>query len=58
MSADRAGVLLRCYGARTGTAHDRRCGWTGDSGTAKILPSGEERCPKCGGSTLPPGRAV
>lgn len=50
-----SGVVLRCYGSRTGIAQiDSRCGWVGDSGTATVVPFGEHRCPKCGGSTTPP----
>jgi hypothetical protein len=54
---ERSGVKLRCYGGRAGIQSiDGKCGWSGDSGDATITPSGEERCPKCGGSTIPPLR--
>ena len=51
-----AGLIIRCYGSRTGTGKTR-CGWVGDSGDAHITPgTNEPRCPKCGGSTCPPPR--
>lgn len=54
---DRSGVTVRCYGSRTGfVAIDSRCGWVGDSGHAVLDSFGAERCPRCGGSTLPPAR--
>ena len=50
-----SGVIVRCYGSRTGIVQiDSRCGWVGDSGEVKVVPFGEHRCPKCGGSTTPP----
>ena len=42
----RGGVTIRCY--------DEGCEWVGDSAKAAVLPSGEERCPVCLGSTIPP----
>lgn len=50
------GVVLRCYGINPGNPGARPCGWVGDSGQARKAPSGEERCPVCDGSTLPPLR--
>jgi hypothetical protein len=55
----RTGVVLRCYGPRTGVESvDSKCGWVGDSGEAKVTPAGEETCPRCDGSTLPPARLI
>lgn len=50
-----AGVTVRCHGTRTGVLPG--CGWVGDSSAVVVVPFGEHRCPKCGGSTTPPLRS-
>ena len=47
MSLALSGVVVRCYA--------EGCGWVGDSGEACHTLDGE-RCPTCGGSTVPPLR--
>ena len=50
-----SGVIVRCYGSRTGTGKTR-CGWVGDSSEVRVVPFGEHRCPRCDGSTTPTAR--
>tara|TARA_R110000824_G_scaffold199734_2_gene383681 strand:+ start:140 stop:322 length:183 start_codon:yes stop_codon:yes gene_type:complete len=47
-------MTIRCYGSFVTITGTTRCGWVGDSGEAPVNSVGEERCPRCGGSTNPP----
>lgn len=50
-----AGVTIRCTQlVAVRGEYVFGCGWVGDSGDATLDPAGAERCPECGGSTVPP----
>jgi hypothetical protein len=50
-------VVVRCYGNRSGVK-PIGCGWVGEDTDCVIAPSGEEMCPVCGSSTVPPPMGV
>ena len=61
MSNERSGSVIRCHEPALPSVWflgawrpSPRCGWVGDSGDAVVWPSGEERCPKCVGTTTSP----